>query len=186
MAKTEYGGWEKIETKPLGAGGQSEVFLVRSPERVGQLRNCLVEMDKTMKAASSPVRTDQYHAQLGTLAKAFRDYARPEENSELGALKVFKNRGDDSPLDPKSQEVKRLKNEIDVLKQKYPGLPKLLASSESEFWIVTEYFRTGSLEKQIGKYKNNPLLALTAFRSLVKTVTLLHDEGLVHRVSGVN
>jgi serine/threonine protein kinase len=181
VVKTEYGGWEKIEMRPLGAGGQSEVFLVRSPERVGQLRNCLVEMDKTMGAVSSPVRTDQRKAQLGDLAKAFRDYSRPEEDSEFGALKVFKNRGDDSPLDPKSQEVKRLKNEIDVLRKNYPGLPKLLASSESEFWIVTEYFRTGSLEKQIGKYENNPLLALTAFRSLVKAVTSLHDEGLVHR-----
>lgn len=176
MAEKTYGGWEIID--PLGSGGQSDVFLLRSPERVQQRKNCLKVIDKTLMA--SPVRTDQRDEQLGDLATAFGDYARPEVDSELGALKVFKSRGG-SPLDPASQEFQRLRNEIDVLRKNYPGLPKLLASSESEFWFVTEYFREGNLEGQLSRYTGNAALALSAFRSLVTTVKRLHDLRMVHR-----
>jgi serine/threonine protein kinase len=176
VAERNYGGWEIID--PLGSGGQSDVSLVRSPERVQQRKNCLKVIGKTLMA--SPVHIDQRDEGLGAFAKASWDYARPEEDSELGALKVFKSRRD-SQLGMDSQEVQRLKNEIDVLRQNYPGMLKLKAYSESEFWIVTELVREGSLEKQIGKYKGNAGLALKAFRSLVTTVKLLHDKGLVHR-----
>jgi serine/threonine protein kinase len=125
-------------------------------------------------------RSGERDAQLGTLATESWNYARPEKDAELGALKAFKSRHG-SHLGIDSQEVQRLKNEIDVLKQNYPGMLKLKAYSESEFWIVTELVREGSLEKQIGKYKGNVGLALKAFRSLVTTVKLFHDKDLVHR-----
>lgn len=179
MTESNYGGWEKVG--PLGQGGQSDVFLVRSPERVSERRNCLTLMDNALMLKTE--RSGQRDGKLASLAEASWNYARPDMDSELGALKVFRNRQGGSKLDAAihTQEIKRLKNEVAVLKRGLPGLPKLLARDTIDAWIVTEYFREGSLEKQLGKYRNNPLLALKAFRSLVETVKLLHDEKLVHR-----
>ena len=169
-----YDGWEKIE--PLGSGGQSEVFKVRSPGRALQRRNCVNGMENALTFRAG---TGESQAKMDMLATAVWTLARPDEDSELGALKVFKiGRSDDSD---RGQEVKRLNNEIDVLGRGFPGLPKLLAHDANDCWIVTEYFRQGSFERQPEKYKGDPLLALKAFRSLVMTVKGLHEKGMVHR-----
>jgi serine/threonine protein kinase len=102
-------------------------------------------------------------------------YARPDSVSELGAMKVFKIRDDEQ------QSLDRLKQEIQILKQNRPGLPKLLDSNESERWMVTEYFPEGTLEDNILRYKGKPALALKAFLSLVNTVSGLHAENIIHR-----
>jgi serine/threonine protein kinase len=48
--------------------------------------------------------------------------------------------------------------------------------------MVTEYFPNGTLEKSPFRYKDQPILALRAFRSLVETVAnSLHKDGIVHR-----
>lgn len=46
---------------------------------------------------------------------------------------------------------------------------------------MTEYFADGTLEDHLPEYKGNPALALKTFRSVVKTVSLLHKEDIVHR-----
>jgi serine/threonine protein kinase len=102
-------------------------------------------------------------------------YARPDSVSELGAMKVFKIRDDEQ------QSLDRLKQEIQVLKQNRPGLPKLLDYNESERWLVTEYFPEGTLEDNILRYKGKPALSLRAFLSLVNTVKSLNDDDIVHR-----
>jgi serine/threonine protein kinase len=156
--------WEKI--KPLGGGGQSDVFLVRSPERVSERAACLQK-----------IRTAVHGDQHADLADATWLYSRPDSLSELGAMKVFKIRDDSS----EQQALDRLKQEFEILKQSRPGLPKLLDSNESERWIVTELFANGTLEDNILRYKGKPALALKAFLSLVNTVAQLHDEGIVRR-----
>jgi serine/threonine protein kinase len=60
-------------------------------------------------------------------------------------------------------------------------LPKLLGSNVDERWMVTEYFPNGTLEDHLLEYRGNPALALEAFRSVVKTASLIHKEGIVHR-----
>jgi serine/threonine protein kinase len=92
-------------------------------------------------------------------------------------MKIFKIREDGD----EQHALDRLKQEIHVLQQNRPGLPKLLDSSESERWIVTEYFPEATLEHNILRYKGKPALALKAFLSLVNTVAQLHDENIVHR-----
>jgi serine/threonine protein kinase len=156
--------WERI--KRLGGGGQSDVFLVRSPGRVTQRAACL----RTIRAALDQDKRAE-------LAEAMWSYARPESLSELGAMKIFKVRDDGG----EQQALARLKQEMQVLQQNRPGLPKLLDSSEAERWIVTEYFPEGTLEDNILRYKGKPALALKAFLSLVNTVAQLHDEDIVHR-----
>jgi serine/threonine protein kinase len=172
-----YGGWEII--RPLGSGGQSEVFLVRSPGRVQDRRNSLSLMDDALMLKVE--RSGQRDSELGNLATASWSYARPDEDWELGALKVFKIRN--SNATEHTQEIRRLKNEIEALRRGFAGLPKLLAHDEADYWIVTECFREGSLERQLATYRNNPVLALKAFRSLVATVKVLHEQGdgMVHR-----
>ena len=82
-------------------------------------------------------------------------YARPDDPSWLGALKVFKIRGSEE------QAVNRLKQEAQVLRQNRVGLPKLLDFSEKERWIVTEYFPRKTLEHQPGMYRGKVKLAAT-------------------------
>jgi hypothetical protein len=156
--------WERI--KRLGGGGQSDVFLVRSPGRVSQRAACL----RTIKTALDQDKRAE-------LADAMWSYSRLESLPELGAMKIFKIRDDGG----EEQALDRLKQELQILKQNRPGLPKLLGSSEAERWIVTEYFPDGTLEDNIFRYEGKPGLALKAFLSLLNTVTQLHDERIVHR-----
>src|ERR1700722_17151818 len=72
-----YGGWEII--KPLGSGGQSDVYLVRNPARVSQREKCLIDL-----------RTALDGDKRREVAESIYTYARPDLPSELGALKVFK------------------------------------------------------------------------------------------------
>jgi serine/threonine protein kinase len=156
--------WEHI--RRLGGGGQSDVFLVRSPARVTQRTVCL----QTIRTALGSDREAE-------LAEAVWEYSRPDLPSELGAKKIFKIRSDSD----EEQAVQRLKQEFQILQQNRPGLPKLLDSNEADRWIVTELFAKGTIEDNLDKYKGNLPLALRAFLSLVNTVTQLHDENIVHR-----
>ena len=44
--------WEKI--RPLGSGGQSDVYLVRSPDRVSERTECLRRIRTALQGASKP------------------------------------------------------------------------------------------------------------------------------------
>jgi serine/threonine protein kinase len=156
--------WEKI--RPLGSGGQSDVYLVRSPDRVSERTECLRR-----------IRTALQGGQQAELADAIASYSRPESLSELGAKKIFKIREGST----ERQALDRLQQEFAILKQNRPGLPRLLDSNESERWIVTELFPNGTVEDNILRYKGKSAFALKAFLSLVNTVTQLHDDGIVHR-----
>jgi len=159
----KYGGWEIIE--PLGGGGQSDVFLVRSPARVARRAVCQEEIKTALEGD-----------QRGGLPSAIWNYARPELTEELGALKQFKipPKSSITPGSKEAEAIERLKNEISVLEKGLPGLPKLLDFNEARRWIVTEYFPERTLEHHPFKYKGNAILALRAFRSLVQTIALLH------------
>lgn len=168
------GAWEQLE--PLGEGGQSKVFLVRSPGRVQERRDVIQQVigsnpwTVAMSEQERPEKIDQ-------LAMSLWKYARPDTVSELGALKMFK-----IPDGPDGEEaLGRLRNEISVLRQGKPGLVRLLEANERERWIVTEYMPSGTLEKHPSKYKGNAYAALRAFRTLVNTVASLHKENIVHR-----
>lgn len=156
--------WERISR--LGGGGQSDVFLVRSPARVTQRAACI----RTIKAALDRDKEPDF-------ADAVWSYSRPDTLSELGAMKEFKIREEGG----EQQALQRLQQEIHVLGDGRSDLPKLLDSNESERWIVTEYFPRGTVEDNITLYQGKPALALKAFLSLVNIVATLHDEGIVHR-----
>lgn len=166
---------------PLGEGGQSKVSLVRSPGRVNEraqamrgIRRLGHEQDLLLGDLAGHVATSVW------------SYARADLPSELGALKRFNIRPEGQglapvPGSPEDEAVQRLKNEISVLRQGRPGLPRLLDSNEAERWIVTEYFDRGTLENNPNEYRGQPARALMAFRGLVSTVASLHAASYVHR-----
>ncbi|MGB9072137.1 MAG: protein kinase family protein [Terriglobales bacterium] len=165
--------WERVSPNKLGEGGQSEVYLVRTPERTKQRARSLDIINSHV-----PMMTGTSESMSKTnleYVEAIREYTRPDLPTELGAMKEFKLRDDEE------QSVRRLQQEIEVLQQNRPGLPKLLGANVNERWMVTEYFANGNLEDHLLEYKGNPALALKAFRSVVNTVALLHKDGIVHR-----
>src|SRR5256885_11756780 len=67
--RMEYNGWEKIEE--LGKGGQSEVFLARTPKRAAERREC---MRLIKRGGYDEDQVPRYF-----------EYARPERPEEQGA-----------------------------------------------------------------------------------------------------
>lgn len=170
----KHGAWEVIEP-PLGEGGQSKVYLVRTPARAAERAKCLAEI--------RPALDSDRRAELAT---SIFSYARADLTSELGALKVFKIPPAAQTLSPlpgseQYEAIERLRNEVAALSRSTLGLPKLLDSNIEERWIVTEYFPERTLEHHPSRYKGRVPLALKAFRSLVQTVALLHKDSSVHR-----
>jgi serine/threonine protein kinase len=174
---TLVGRWEQLE--PLGEGGQGNVFLVRNPRRVEARRIATQRILKANPwaayAGSSP---NEQVDRVDQLATSAFDYARPDDVSELGALKMFKFQESGKEAE---EAIGRLKNEITVLSQKRPGLLTLLDANEQQRWIVTEYVPDGTLDQKPTAYKGDALGALRAFKSLVETVAALHRDNYVHR-----
>ena len=166
-------GWLPLEH--LGAGGQSDVYLVREPFRVAEKKFNLLQIRQAL--AGDAVDAEAF-------ASAITSFSRADVVAELGALKIFKIPPKSSGLPPPPplyQPLERLKNEIAALKSELPGLPKLLDSDEDERWIITEYFPERSLKHNLLKYRGDAIAALKAFRSLVQTVVALHAKNYVHR-----
>jgi serine/threonine protein kinase len=165
--------WERVNPEKLGEGGQSEVYLVCTPERTKQRAR---SFGVTNSYAFPNTQTEEMRSEMNReYLDAIRDYTRPHLPIELGAMKEFKLRDD------VEQSLRRLQQEIDVLQEKRPGLPKLLGSNIEERWMVTEFFSNGTLEDHLLEYKGNAPLALKAFRSVVNTVAQIHKENIVHR-----
>lgn len=157
--------WEELRV--LGEGGQSTVFLVRTPKRVAERVKNLDEIQ---------IALHQIGHHNPQLANAIWSFARPDEPSELGAMKRFKIRDGGAPA------AKRLQREIAILREGRPGLPQLLDANEEEQWMVTEYFPNKTLADFPQKYAGQPVQAMKAFRTLVETVAdSLHKDGIVHR-----
>jgi serine/threonine protein kinase len=171
MAAEDFHGWTKMGDR-LGVGGQSEVFLVRSPKQQLERQNVLSEIQAGVS-----------RGELEKLGNSLRSFANLDSPSELGALKVFKIAPKGTSLEPPPgfEPIQRLKNEISALKEGFPGLPKLLDYDEDQRWIITEYFPEGTFEHQPLKYRGRVRSALKAFRSLVQTVAAIHAKNYVHR-----
>jgi serine/threonine protein kinase len=167
----EFSGWQKGSF--LGAGGQSEVYAARHPQRVLTHKQNRIDLTPTVLGNDR----DRF-------ADALWSYVRPDLDSELGALKIFKmpTKSSGFPVPPPPWvALERLKKEIAALGEGFAGLPKLLNCDVDERWIITEYFPEGSYEKHLGRYRGKVLPALRMFRSLVKTVVELHGKGYIHR-----
>jgi serine/threonine protein kinase len=163
--------WEPLER--IGEGGQSDVYLVRSPARQVEKKLSIIGIRQALENGDAT-----------KLATNVQSLSRPDTNDELGALKVFKFLPKSAglpPPPPPNLPLERLKNEIAALNMDLAGLPKLLDSDTDEGWIVTEYFPDKSLRHNLLKYRGDVIGVLRAFRPLVQTVAALHAKHCVHR-----
>jgi serine/threonine protein kinase len=164
--------WEVVGDR-LGEGGQSIVYLVRGPKRLNA-RNSDIEQIISFNPWGS-VMADTRAKRTGEFADAVADYGRVESPDDFGALKEFKFRNDEQ------QAISRLTQEVEILREDRPGLPRLLDFNLKDRWMATEYFPNSTLENNHSKYKGDVRRALRAFLSLVTTVASLHAKGIIHR-----
>jgi len=172
------GGWEQL--KLLGEGGQGKVFLARSPQRVQARRDVIKRvLSSNPWAPYVGGNPNEQVERIERLASSLSEYARPDDVSELGALKMLKI--EETGAGAEEEAVGRLKNEISILKLRRPGLLRLLDANEKERWVVTEYMPGGTLDKKPATFKGDALGTLKAFKSVVSAVAGLHKDGYVHR-----
>lgn len=169
--KSTNGDWEEI--RPLGKGGQSEVFLVRGPGRVKERANQLDKIRELSGQGFNDSRAQEF-------ADAVSGYVREERPSELGALKIYTPRADGPDAD--SQALSRLEIEIKTLhKSGRSGLLKVIDYDKRERWVVTEYYPRGTIKDNPSAFTGNAPLSLASFRDLVEAVAALHKDGIIHR-----
>ena len=76
--------WERVKKEPLGEGGQSKVYLVRTPERTKQRRRSLEIINSHAPMLTGTKESISSHNL--EYVEAIRDYTRPDLPEELGAM----------------------------------------------------------------------------------------------------
>jgi serine/threonine protein kinase len=137
--------------KLLGRGGQGQVSLVRRPGRVQQRNEAVTEILAAIPWQHG-MSTEEMRQAIERMAPAMWKYARPETDDDLAALKQFTipDSGPDA-----DEAVKRLRNEISILRQGRPGLVRLIDANEKERWMVTEFMSGGTLFDNPARYKGD-------------------------------
>lgn len=79
---------------------------------------------------------------------------------------------------------KRLSREIKAMASNdHPGLTKILGYDPANppSWFVMPYYPGGTLAGKVASFMGEPLKTLLAIRPVIEGVSLLHDQGYIHR-----
>lgn len=162
------------KNQTLGHGGQGVVYLARSPKAAVSRR----EAEERVRYALRQNSSGQYEPT--ELARYLLKLGGPDLVENLGALKQFSIPSDDP--DEEVKAVGRLEAEIHALQNvNDPAVLKLLHSNLKQRFFVTEYHQRGTLDRNLNLYRGNTLVALEAFRPLVRGVTEIQKQGAIHR-----
>lgn len=174
-------GWEEVE--PLRAGGQGEVFLVRTPESVKQRSERLRVLKQSIQVISS-IQTEHVKDEaVRNLSSAINSYTSQDEPANFGALKLFEITGDGPEAE---KAMGRLESEVRALSEiSHPSILKLRDADVRSRWMITEYHPNGSLaaKNNRDRFTGNVQASLEAFRPLVEAVSILHgrEPKIIHR-----
>ncbi len=178
MPHESMSGWKQLEE--LGRGGQGIVFKAQSPKRTEELRRA-ARRAWTLQSQWGPDQVEKYE-EFAHLLSQLAD----GQSDDYGALKRFHLGERDT--EEYQQRLDRLMAEVEALKTLSKlgdsAILKLYAHSSpdsNEPFIVTEYHRTGTLDKNLTSFKGKPLKSLEALFPVVKAVAKLHERGVIHR-----
>lgn len=175
----DYGKWRVVDD--LGRGGQGSVHLALNKQRLNTVSGAFPE-EHTLNELFKVALEGRFSFQrplLEDLRGALLDLEKVKAGTILGALKVLHQPENDEELE---KQLARAQNEIRALQQlSHPNIIKILGEDLTNRWFVMQYFKKGTLSNQLDKYKGDIISALPAFRKIVEAVSLMHDQGMVHR-----
>ena len=175
-----YGNWEVV--RPIGRGGQGQVYLVRDVSGVSNTADAPL---KNLRHAIATLVGVGEESQYEKASLQFADEIRRimgESQVPLGALKKllpFK----EGAADDEATGLERMKRELAALESvNHPSLVKVLDSNLEQKWFVMEFFEHGTLSNHLETtYKGRVIDALRALRPVVDAVAALHSKKVVHR-----
>ncbi|UCE59993.1 MAG: protein kinase [Phycisphaerales bacterium] len=169
------GDW--LVEKPLGKGGQGEVFLVRymPKARFDGLVDDFYRIHRECAKSMNPNREQDKKTFVHTLFDAFQFFG----DARLGALKRL--HPPELAKNPDTAKA-RFAQELDaVMKVQHPALVEILDVHEGHDWFVMEYHSLGSLSSRRERYVGDLRGVLRALRPVVDGVAKLHSKNLIHR-----
>ena len=173
-----YGKWEVV--KPIGRGGQGQVYLVRNASGVPNARDRWKNLREAFLTLSAPGE-DWRHEQAGSKLVDEIRQIMSEFEAPMGALKELLPI-EEGAAEDEAAALDRMKRELLTLESvSHPSLVKVLDSDLNQKWFVMEYLEGGTLSDHLETYKGRVLDALRAFRPIVDAVSALHAEQVVHR-----
>ena len=173
-----YGKWEVV--KPIGRGGQGQVYLVHDASGTPNARDRLRNLRHSMVSLVG-IDEESQHEKFGLqFANEIRRIVG-ESQAPRGALKELLPFEEGTAQD-EATALERMKQELSALESvNHPSLVKVLDSNLDQKWFVMEFFEGGTLSEHLGTYKGRVLGALRAVRPVVDAVAALHAKKVVHR-----
>ena len=173
-----YGKWEVV--KPIGRGGQGQVYLVRDASGVPNARDRWKNLREAFLTLSAPGE-DWRHEQAGSKLVDEIRQIMSEFEAPMGALKELLP-FEEGAAEDEAAAFDRMKQELSTLESaSHPSLVKVLDSDLDQKWFVMEYIEGGTLTNRLSTYRGRVLDALKAFRPIVDAVSALHTKNVVHR-----
>jgi serine/threonine protein kinase len=158
---TKFAEWHRMTH--LGRGGQGEVFLAKKlPKQHG------VPVSRIMKAVKDSGGFVMGEKEIGAkdLISIIREIvaeAAEADRAEVGALKILHPSTDRAATQKASD---RMKQELDAQRKiRHSALVRILDARPEERWFVMEYFRRGTLDGNLERYRGDPSASLRALRA---------------------
>ena len=175
---TRYGKWEVV--KPVGRGGQGQVYLVRDASGASKTSDQLRDLQHAMASLVGVGDESQYEKAGLQFADEIRRIVGVSQ-APRGALKKLLP-VEEGAAEDEATALERMKRELSTLESvNHPSLVTVLDSNLDQKWFVMELFEGGTLSGHLGMYKGRVLTALRDFRSIVDAVAALHAKKVVHR-----
>lgn len=165
--------WEIIGE--IGEGGQGKVYQAFDKSIKKETDNKIADFLNSIKVA----HINDIQKRLDEFFNLSYKRLSLQDVSLHRALKILHK-----PIDARDSELakERIKIELKAMHDiHHPHLLKIIEYDAEESWFVSEYFRNGTLDKNLNQYFGQALHSLKLIRPLVEAVSELHKNKFVHR-----